>query len=109
LRTPDNIIAELEEIQKSQSGGANALYDAEIKLAEAEDALTRAEALTFIEADGSVADRTAISKIKSANERLARDIAKAEVNRVKSKIKQLESAAVIVSVMAKQIELTYRH
>lgn len=109
MKTPDSIIAELDEILKSQSGGANALYDAEVKLAEAEDALNRAEALTFIEADGSVADRTAISKIKSADERLARDIAKAEVNRIKSKIKQLESAAVIVSVMAKQLEITYRH
>ena len=109
MRTPDNIIAELDDILKSQAGGANALYDAEVKLAEAEDELNRVEALAFIEAQGSVELRKAISKIKSAEATLHRDICKAEVNRVKSKIRQLESAAVIVSVMAKQIELTYRH
>ena len=109
MKTPDNIIAELEAILAEQAGGANALYDAEVKLAKAEDELNRLEALTFIEANGSIELRKSIAKIKSADLALARDIARAEVNRIKSKIKQLESAAVIVSVMAKQIELTYRH
>lgn len=109
MKTPDNIIAELQEILNEQAGGANALYEAEVKLAKAEDELNRLESLAFIEASGSVELRKAISKIKASEANLHRDICKAEVNRIKSKIKQLESAAVIVSVMAKQIELTYRH
>ena len=106
---PEDVIAELKRIQEELGKGSDALYAAEVKLAEAEDRLDRAEAEAFLSATGTAGERTAESRLVSADYRFARDLARAEVNRVKTKIRNLESASVAVSVMAKQIELTWRH
>jgi len=72
--------------------GVQALFDAECKLAEAENAYERALQLSFMNAQGTVADRTAVSRLQAADNRLVADLAKAEYNRIKLKMKQLELA-----------------
>jgi hypothetical protein len=102
--TPTQIIAELYRIQAEAAKGVNALYDAECKLADSENYYDRTLQLAFIDAQGTVADRTAISRLKASEARLAADLAKAEYNRIKLKLKQLELAQMSTQTIARQIE-----
>lgn len=106
--TPAQIIGELHRIQTEAAKGVQALYDAECRLADAENAYERELQLAFIEAQGTVADRTAVSRLKAADARLKADLAKAEWNRVKLKMKQLELAQMSTQTIARQIETELR-
>jgi hypothetical protein len=110
VETPETVIAELHRIQAELDKAPQALFDAETKLAGLEADLDKTESLAMLKADATtVADRQAIARMEAAEVRMARDIAKAEVNRVKMKIKVLESASMATAVIAKQIELVYKH
>jgi hypothetical protein len=102
--TPTQIIAELYRIQAEAAKGVNALYDAECKLADCENDYDRTLQLAFMDSQGTVADRTAISRLKASEARLAADLAKAEYNRIKLKLKQLELAQMSTQTIARQIE-----
>jgi len=108
--TPGNVISELRRIQSELDKAPEALFLAETKLAELECVLDKTEALSMLNAEGpTVSDRQAVAKLQSADAKFDRDIAKAEVNRVKTKIKSLESASMSTAVIAKQVELVWRH
>jgi hypothetical protein len=100
---PSELIAQLAELTQENRKGAEALYAAEIKLAEAEHELDTVEQRAFISAIGTVADRTALARLESADVRLQRDLRKAEANRVRMKIKGLESALMAVATQAKLV------
>jgi len=102
--TPTQIVAELYRIQTEAAKGVGALYDAECKLADCEYDYDRTLQLAFMESQGTVADRTAISRLKAAEARLAADLAKAEYNRIKLKLKQLELAQMSTQTIARQLE-----
>lgn len=104
LITPKNVITELTRIQQEANKGVSVLYDAEIKLADAEAAYERTLQLAYMEAAGTVKDKEAISKLKAADARLQADLAKAEYNRVKLKLKQLELAQMSTQTIARMIE-----
>lgn len=91
-------IAEL--IQENQKG-TNALFEAERALAEAEYELDTVEQKAFIKSQGTVADRTALSRLEAADARLARDLRKAELNRIKTKIKGIETALMALGTQVK--------
>jgi Tfp pilus assembly protein PilX len=98
----------LQTLTAMTRAGVAALYDAEIKLAEAEHELDTTEARTFIASEGTVADRQALARLESADARLRRDIAKAEVNRIRVKLKGLESAMMANATMAKIMDTESR-
>jgi ABC-type Fe2+-enterobactin transport system substrate-binding protein len=100
---PSELIAQLAELTQENRKGAEALYAAEVKLAEAEHELDTVEQRAFISAIGTVADRTALARLESADVRLQRDLRKAEANRVRMKIKGLESALMAVATQAKLV------
>lgn len=102
--TPTQIIAELYRIQAEAAKGVMALYDAECKLADCENDYERTLQLAFLDSQGTVADRTAISRLKASEARLAADLARAEFNRVKLKLKQLELAQMSTQTIARQLE-----
>lgn len=106
--TPTQIIAELHRIQTEAAKGVSALFDAECRLAEAENQYERTLQLAFIDSQGTVADRTAISRLKASDDRLRADLAKAEWNRVKLKMKQLELAQMSTQTIARQLETELR-
>lgn len=108
LLTPDLVIQELRRIQAESSKAPEAIYQAEIKLADREREAEIALQKAFISAQGTVADRTAISRLQASDARFEADLAKAELNRVKAKAKQLADAGVLVSVMGRQVELVMR-
>ena len=94
---------QLAELIQENARGSNALFEAEKSLAEAEYDLDLAEQKAYIKAQGTVRDREAISRLESADLRLARDLKKAELNRIKQRIRSIETASVVLSTQAKLI------
>ncbi len=101
---PSQIMSELEELTRLNRKGVDALYDAEEKLARAEHELDTIEASAFLDAQGTVADRQALARLEAADARLERDLSKAQVNRVKTKLKGIESEIMSVATRAKMIQ-----
>jgi Tfp pilus assembly protein PilX len=99
---------QIAELIAENAKGATALFETESALAQAEYDLDTTEQKAFLSAEGTVADRTAIARLKSAEMRLQRDLRKAEHNRVKVKIKQIETALIALSTQAKLIGVETR-
>jgi hypothetical protein len=106
--SPGHIIQELQRLTAEMDKGSNALYDAECKMADAEAAYDKAVSLAFINNQGTVADRQAVAKLQSVDEKLKADLARAEFNRVKTKMKTLSDQATMMAVMSKNVELQWR-
>jgi hypothetical protein len=107
--SPGHIIQELQRLTAEMDKGSNALYDAECKLADADAAYDKAVSLAFINNQGTVADRQAVAKLQSVEAKLQADLARAEFNRVKVKMKTLSDQATMMAVMSKNVELQWRH
>ena len=99
---------QIAELIAENSKGSTALYEAEKLLAEADYELDTSESKAFISAEGSVADRTAIARLKSAQVRLERDLRKAELNRIKVKVKSIETALMALATQAKLMQTETR-
>ena len=106
--SPTHIIQELQRLTAEMDKGSNALYDAECKMADAEAAYDKAVSLAFINNQGAVADRQAVAKLQSVDQKLQADLARAEFNRVKTKMKTLSDQATMMAVMSKNVELQWR-
>lgn len=102
--TVSNIIQELAELTAQNRQGVEALYEAEYNLAEAESVLDREEAKFFLDASGSVAERQAGSKLHCVDFRFERDVCKAKVNRIKTKLRAIESAIMAQATMSKILQ-----
>jgi len=98
---PSEIISGLAELTALNRKGVEALFTAEQELAEAEHELDLVESRAFLSADGSVAERQAKAKLEAAEARLARDLARASVSRVKMKLRGIESELMSLATMAK--------
>jgi NADPH-dependent 7-cyano-7-deazaguanine reductase QueF-like protein len=99
---------QIAELIAENAKGATALFETESALAQAEYDLDLIEQKAFLAAEGTVADRQSIARLKSAENRLQRDLRKAEHNRVKVKIKQIETALIALSTQAKLIGVETR-
>lgn len=108
ISTPDAIIENLVDIRRQSEAGIRAQYEAEVKLAELELEADRIEALAIIQAQGNVTHKQAVAKIKSAEARLAAQIARAEYQRIRTKLRHLELAQSSIQTQARMVELTYR-
>jgi len=106
--SPSNIIQELQRLTAEMDKGSNALYDAECKMADAEAAYDKAVSLAFLNNQGTVADRQAVARLQAVEEKLKADLARAEFNRVKVKMKTLSDQATMMAVMSKNVELQWR-
>lgn len=106
--TPSLIIQELTKIQAEAAKGVQALYDAEVRLAEAERDYEVRLQTVYIESAGSVADRTAVAKLEASDARFQADLAKAELNRVKAKLKHLELQQLSTQTQSRLMEAELR-
>lgn len=102
------VISEIQELVALNKRGVEALFEAEEELAHAENELDAVEARAFLQAEGSVADRTAQAKLEASETRLRRDLARASVNRIKTKLRVIESELVAQSTMAKIMQAEAR-
>jgi hypothetical protein len=98
---PSEIISTLAELTALNKKGVEALFTAEQELAEAEHELDVVESRAFLAEEGSVAERQAKAKLVAADARLSRDLARAGVNRIKMKLRGVESELMAVATMAK--------
>lgn len=101
MQTPSTLSQQISELIAENQRGVNAIYEAEVKLQEAEYALDLAESKAFLGAAGTVADRQTYAKMKSADARLERDLRRAEYNRIKLKLKAVESALMAAGTQTK--------
>ncbi len=101
---PSQITEQIAQLTRENSRGAEALYEAEVRLAEAEHELDLIEQKAFIKTQGTVADRTALAKLESADARLQRDLRRAELNRIKMKIKIIETSLMAIGTQVKLIQ-----
>ena len=99
--TSSNIVQELYELTQENRKGIEFYAEAMDRLARAEHTLDTVEARAFISGEGSVAERQAKAKLEAAEARLARDLAKAEVDRVRMKLRMIESAIMAQATAAK--------
>lgn len=107
--TPHEIIAELQRLTAESSKGPQAVYEAEKSVASAELAYDRAFSLALLNADGKTADdRKAAATIGCGDAKFELALARANLSRVKLKVKQLESAQVAVSVISRLTEAEMR-
>jgi hypothetical protein len=106
--TPGGIIDELRRLMAEIEKGASALYDAECKLADADSAFDKAVSLAFLNSEGTVADRQAVAKLQAVEQKLAADLARAEFNRVKTKMKTLSDQSTMMAVISRNVELQWR-
>jgi hypothetical protein len=103
--SPSQVIQELQRLIAETERGNNALYDAEIELADAESELDRVELKTFISKQGTVADRQALARLEVNELRLKRDLKRAERDRIKHKLRSIESAMTATQTIAKMVDL----
>lgn len=108
METPGQIVEELQRISREMDKGALALFDAEVRLAETEAAYDKSVSLSFLNSQGTVADRQAVAKLQAIEEKLQADLARAEFNRVKMKMKVLSDTATMTAVISRNIELQWR-
>lgn len=101
---PSQIMSELAELTQLNRKGVEVLFEAETELAEAEHKLDTIESKAFLAAQGTVADRQALARLEASDARLERDIAKAKVNRVKTKLRVVESEIMSVATRAKMMQ-----
>lgn len=102
MRTPEHVLTEIRQTRAQLERGSSALYDAELKAERAEDAAQLALDGALMTAEGSIPEKQAQARLASAGVRDEAFIARAEFNRIKSKIRALES-----SLMSLQVELKY--
>lgn len=106
--SPAEIIAELKRLTAESAKGPEAVYNAEVQMAEAEQVYDRELSLALLSSEGSIPEKQAKAKLAASDAKFAFDLARAGLNRVKLKVKQLESAQVASSVIAKLVEAEMR-
>lgn len=119
ITTPAQVISELNRLMASSSAGINALFEQEVKVAQLDQQYERDLSLGLLNAGSdwpkdaaqrlTSPEKVALSKLKASEAKLALDIGKAELNRIKSKLKAIDSAIMATSVIAKQVELQWRN
>jgi hypothetical protein len=108
MLTPDSIIQELMEIRRQSEKGVALLAEAEQKQIRLDLIAETIEAQALLDNQGTVVERQAIAKLASAEARQDAALARAEVNRVKVKLKHLSESMMAVMHAGKMVEITYK-
>ena len=98
------IVKELYELTQENRKGIEFYAEAMDTLARCENQLDKVEAYALINAEGPVIERQAKAKLASAEARLERDLAKAQVERVRAKLRMIESALMAQATSAKLLQ-----
>lgn len=106
--TPQDVIHALADIRQQSERGVAVLEEAQKELVRLDGEAARAEYEAFLAAEGTVADRTAISRLRGAEARTAAELQKVRVDYIKTKLKQLSEATMAVQTSARMVELGWR-
>lgn len=108
INYPADVIRELAALRDQAEKGITYLAEVERKYVLCQLDADRIQSLVFLEAQGTVADREHVARLKSLEAREAAELAKVEVNRVKLKLKQLTEAQMNVQTQARMVELQWK-
>jgi hypothetical protein len=108
METPKQVIRELEKIRLQSEQGISLLAEAEVKYLELASAADRIEATELLSAQGTIVDRQAVAKLKAMDSRFEADLARAELNRIKAKIRHLSESQMAVMAAGKLIQIEWR-
>jgi exonuclease VII small subunit len=98
------IVKELYELTQENRKGIEYYAEAMDHLARCENQLDKIEANALINAEGPVIERQAKAKLASAEARLERDLAKAQVERVRAKLRMIDSSIMAQATAAKMVQ-----
>jgi exonuclease VII small subunit len=98
------IVKELYELTQENRKGIEFYAEAMDTLARCENQLDKIEANALINAEGPVIERQAKAKLASAEARLERDLAKAQVERVRAKLRMIDSSIMAQATAAKMVQ-----
>lgn len=108
-KTPDSVIREMVSLRAELSRGVAVLHQAELKMVRTALEFDRAEAMVLINAEGTVSEREAQARLQTLDQKLQADLAKAEYNRVKMKMRTLELNLSSLQSQGKLIETLYKN
>lgn len=108
IYSPGDVVRELAQLRADSERGISILAEAEQKYVLLSLEAEKVEALALLQAEGTIPDRQAIAKIQSLEARQAAELAKVEVNRVKTKLKHLSEAQMAVQTSGRMVELQWR-
>jgi hypothetical protein len=98
------IVKELYELTQENRKGIEFYAEAMDTLARCENQLDKIEAHALINAEGPVIERQAKAKLASSEARLERDLAKAQVERVRAKLRMIDSSIMAQATAAKMVQ-----
>lgn len=107
ILTPDMIAAELRNIRTLSDQGPDQLKRAELRYEAALDAWQSAWDDGFKNAEGTIADREIAARQQSAGLKTMLNEEKAELSRVKARIKSIEHAQMNAQTQLKAVLVTY--
>jgi len=108
IQYPGDVIRELSALRVQAEAGIGYLADKEKEYVKLSLEADRIEALTYLEAGGSIPERTAVAKLKALEAKQAAELCKVEVNRIKLKLKGLSEAQMNIQTQARMVELEWR-
>ena len=108
IQYPQDVIRELASLRAQAEQGVKVLAEAETRQVMLTLEAERKEFLAFLEAGGTVKDREAIAGLESLEARQAAELAKVEVSRIKTKLRQLSEAQMAVQTSGRMVELQWK-
>lgn len=108
IESPDDVIRTLVELRTMSEHGLELLREAEEQAADLDAEADRLESKVFLEAQGTVADRTHIAKLKTIDARKEAEIARARVNYIKTKLRHLSEQVSATQTASKMIEIQWK-
>lgn len=108
IEYPADVVRALADLRAQSEQGVKVLAEAETKQVKLELEAERVEFTAFLNAGGTVADRNAMAKLESLSAREAAELARIEVTRIKTKLKQLSEAMMSVQTTARMVELQWK-
>ena len=105
--TPDQIVLELRQVRAEAAKGAAAVAPAESKFDAAEGAWQDVYDIAYELAAGSIALRDIAARRAAKDLLLQMQIARVELNRIKAKIRQLDSSQSNLQTQLKAVSVTY--
>ena len=119
ITTPAQVISELNILMARSVKGISLMYEQEVTVAELDNAYERDLALGLLNAGDDLSpdvqkkltapEKQAIARLKASESKLALDLAKAQLNRIKATLKQVDTAIMATGMIGKQVELQWRN
>jgi hypothetical protein len=104
LRTPEDVRQEIFKNVVEGRRGPEAQYEAELKAEHADDEYEAAVDQAYLAAEGTVDERKATARLSARTQKDTAIIARAELNRVRAKIRQLDNSTVAWQATLKSIQ-----